>query len=551
MQNEDLNIENIMNLVISSGCLGNSSRQRQLLSYLLTENKEGRGKNIKTQSIAVYVLGRAEDFDNNTDSIVRVEMHRLRKHLALFNSTSQELKITIPKASYCIEFTQIKPLTKLGLNLQKYRLILAGIIGVSTIGLSTYFILSQIGASRTYVDLPQSCSSTKPNLLLQKSAIIGTNETMNNNTSLLVDNFLQRGLNQFSMINIVNGNVDCKNSGTPYFYLQAEIFPNGTTPFISLTVNNAFTEKLVYSHKIDMVENSVGVDPKTSIDIYKFASKLANLNGILPRTALTGQWSQAKPRQSYNCQIMVASHFSGFDLPTAYEEAIQCMEDDLKTGNRDPNTIGMLATLYIIQYQSHIPKITENPKVAAEKLLNIENIQFSSNPWVLGARLRMATGRRPINKPEIKLIMESLATQQPYYPENLILVSQIAGYVIGDWQYAKELSDQVTRLDPQSGKLAYYTQLGYELLYGTAEKSHNICHKLYAPERDLSIILCLATSNKTDNQVEAKQYRNELKAHNIISKADIESYLDALNLSPKITTEIMKWTDMQDHENIK
>ena len=55
---------------------------------------------IKAYSIALDVMERDEDFDNSIDSIVRVEMHRLRKNLSLFNARNSDYKIKIPKASY-------------------------------------------------------------------------------------------------------------------------------------------------------------------------------------------------------------------------------------------------------------------------------------------------------------------------------------------------------------------------------------------------------------------------------------------------------------------
>jgi adenylate cyclase len=61
-----------------SGLDGASERQRGLLSYLVTEELEGRGERIKAYSIATEVFGRAKDFDPQQDSIVRVEVGRLR-----------------------------------------------------------------------------------------------------------------------------------------------------------------------------------------------------------------------------------------------------------------------------------------------------------------------------------------------------------------------------------------------------------------------------------------------------------------------------------------
>ena len=58
--------------------LGGSARRYALLRYLVNEEIEGRGASIKAYAIARDVMGRPADFDPSTDSIVRVEVVRLR-----------------------------------------------------------------------------------------------------------------------------------------------------------------------------------------------------------------------------------------------------------------------------------------------------------------------------------------------------------------------------------------------------------------------------------------------------------------------------------------
>jgi len=89
--------------LIESGVLGEGSRLRPLLRYLVIEELEGRGDRLKAYSIATDVFGRGPDFDPNTDSIVRVEVHRLRQALDHYYATQgagERVTIAIPKGSY-------------------------------------------------------------------------------------------------------------------------------------------------------------------------------------------------------------------------------------------------------------------------------------------------------------------------------------------------------------------------------------------------------------------------------------------------------------------
>ena len=77
-------IENSLKRILTEGSLGEKSRLRKLLSYLIREELEGHGDRLKAYAIGVDVFGRSADFDPNNDSIVRVEMTRLRQALDVY-----------------------------------------------------------------------------------------------------------------------------------------------------------------------------------------------------------------------------------------------------------------------------------------------------------------------------------------------------------------------------------------------------------------------------------------------------------------------------------
>ena len=87
-----------------------SDRQRRLIQYLVTEELEGRGDRLKAVSIATDVFGRSADFDPQTDSIIRVEMERIRQALDLYYATqgaNDPVRIQFEKDSYRPKFEWI------------------------------------------------------------------------------------------------------------------------------------------------------------------------------------------------------------------------------------------------------------------------------------------------------------------------------------------------------------------------------------------------------------------------------------------------------------
>ncbi|MGD1155450.1 MAG: malectin domain-containing carbohydrate-binding protein [Terriglobia bacterium] len=93
--------------VLSSGTFAKAPRQAELLKYVCDEYFRGRADQIKEYTLATEVLGRAADFDQNRDAIVRVELHRLRKKLKEYyeaEGAGHSLHIVIDPGQYVPRF---------------------------------------------------------------------------------------------------------------------------------------------------------------------------------------------------------------------------------------------------------------------------------------------------------------------------------------------------------------------------------------------------------------------------------------------------------------
>jgi Malectin domain len=87
-----------------------------LLSYLCEKTFAGETAQIKEYSVALDVFGRRDTFDQDTDSIVRVQVNRLRKRLAEYyagEGASHELRISIPVGHYVPLFEKTAAAPKL------------------------------------------------------------------------------------------------------------------------------------------------------------------------------------------------------------------------------------------------------------------------------------------------------------------------------------------------------------------------------------------------------------------------------------------------------
>ncbi|MFP5237403.1 MAG: malectin domain-containing carbohydrate-binding protein [Acidobacteriota bacterium] len=101
-----------LDAVLRAAAFVRAPKLAQLLSYLCERLFAGETAQVKEYSIGVEVFGRGANFDQDSDSIVRVEANRLRKKLAEYyagEGAGHALKIVIPVGRYVPEFQRILP----------------------------------------------------------------------------------------------------------------------------------------------------------------------------------------------------------------------------------------------------------------------------------------------------------------------------------------------------------------------------------------------------------------------------------------------------------
>jgi hypothetical protein len=89
--------------VLHSTCFRNASTLQQLLQYLTLKANDPDGETLKEYTIGVEAFKRPQDFDPKTDTIVRVQLHRLRQKLKEyydFDGIYDPVLIDIPKGHY-------------------------------------------------------------------------------------------------------------------------------------------------------------------------------------------------------------------------------------------------------------------------------------------------------------------------------------------------------------------------------------------------------------------------------------------------------------------
>jgi len=95
--------------ILDSSTFQGSPLLKSFLDFVTTEALNGRSSDISEYTIATRVLGRREDFDSTSATVVRTQAYRLRRKLAEYyrtEGTSDPILIELPKGHYYPAFSR-------------------------------------------------------------------------------------------------------------------------------------------------------------------------------------------------------------------------------------------------------------------------------------------------------------------------------------------------------------------------------------------------------------------------------------------------------------
>jgi predicted ATPase len=93
--------------ILASDAFAHAPVLTRLLRYVVAETNSGRASQLKEYVLGVEVFGRPASFDPRTDTIVRVQVRRLRSRLDEYYAgpgRTDPLRVEIPKGQYAVRF---------------------------------------------------------------------------------------------------------------------------------------------------------------------------------------------------------------------------------------------------------------------------------------------------------------------------------------------------------------------------------------------------------------------------------------------------------------
>ena len=106
-EKERAEIQEQLDRLLANIHFSNSKRFPSFLRFIVGEELEGRGDQLKERTLGVKVFGRDPSYDTTSDPIVRVTAAEIRKRIAQYYqdaSSPEELRISLPPGSYVPHF---------------------------------------------------------------------------------------------------------------------------------------------------------------------------------------------------------------------------------------------------------------------------------------------------------------------------------------------------------------------------------------------------------------------------------------------------------------
>ena len=521
--------QEILAIVKKSGALGKSLRQFKLLEYLFTQQELGLTSSIKAYSIALDVFGRSKNFENSRDSIVRVEMFRLRKNLKAFNSTSDAFTLHLARRSYFVKIKE-KP-ESIGLTL-RYKIVLFCLFTLIT---SLFISVMFYWLSHPQPKISTLCSDIVPNVTIIK------NSNSNSNSDSLADivhNAFTSTLLQQSSVNIIEPTKRCPVKTTPFYIVLIDAISINGNGNITITTSQDQLSNIFHSIIID--ESAIELQQESNLfyTAVRSANDLGKMNGIIPRHAASVDWASSLAQENYTCLMITYDSFVS-DSDMDYQKSLKCLEKSVNGQAPLLGNFGALARAYLFQKKGYRQFSVTFPLKNAEQILQKVGGKWINNTETVMATIHYEAERDNYNQERLKNILEISESHFPLNPQVLTLISVTYGFKIGDWEQAIRISNIVRRIHGERDNSVLLVDAAYTLINLQSNEPIGKCTMAYSKNSILSNLIVGACAYYINDEFWMKNSHTALSEFGLENREAIIQFIKNRQLEPVLSDIII------------
>lgn len=542
--------------VVRSGVLGQSDHQIALFNYLLKNSFCDAPKPLKGYIIALDVFNRQTNFDSSQDSIVRVEMFRLRANLALFNANNPTYKLLLKKSSYLIQYLDLEdkePSSLLNLDSSSQETVYAPTLVDQSLskasiltklktffshpgksaGLASiitgifFFALPSVYSTNSTIDRFHACSNTKPNLTISLTDNPSSFETH-------LKDILFLSSSQHTHINSILETTNCRGAGTPSYELRVASFENGDDINVKLKLMSLSNQRLLISGgfsaklspKFDQVSAShLSKDP--FLNIVRISNDWLKQSSILHKNALVSDWESDLDKTRYSCLSQLYDSFIS-DSNQSYIVALNCLVKSQTTSSEDLTHLGALAASYLEQAQNLRENTVSDPLLKAETILRAMDETWIESVEATVAKIMYESIRPDFNAQRLQNIL--LKAEKTYHsnPSVLLEVAKYYGFRLGDWDKAHTISSTAYRLQSGRDNSVYLIAAMHRALSEDKDNMMTQCKRAYSENSIMANLVVNFCARQVNDEKWAERTQRNLDKYELGSQDQKVDFIKGL-----------------------
>lgn len=520
-------VREALRLIGESGELG-EGKLLLLFDYLVNEELAGRGDRLKGYSIALDVFDRGADFDPSIDSVVRVEMLRLRKALAGYyarGETGTRVVITLTKGSYRPTFARAPdpaPTTQgpspagriAGVKRAIYVWAGIAVLIFTVFALSSSAILRPFGHDDDY-----HCS--RPTLALRLNGFSRVRQAQ-------FQGIFSRILQAYPLVLTGTAPKSC-----PMMQRRLELTQVSGKSMQAALYRDA--ERHPYWAQVFAADAD-----DAELLMARILYRVASHEGVLVQDMLRSAWASEKAMRDYGCHVKSYSHFVN---PTTDNPAddVACLRASMRANSHFADTYSTYAVFMQLRYFDPVlyGKADRKPLLvdyhwAMSRALTID----PTDCLAMVARLREYRRAVPTDHERLG---EAVNTIKRYCANNPFMSSHIAmveGYVFDDWVESRNLLERTVAI---SGLKPWYSHslLANLMVMGRWREAHDTLETLRSTLNPVDAIWFVIVGNRAGDQEMTARGVKFLAARSIRSYDDIKKYFVAAGYHPDVIERLL------------
>ena len=485
-----IRVEDVIRNVKESGCFGRSDRQLRLLEYLLRKTAARHHGEVTQATIAIEVLGRPEDFDPTGDSIVRVEMHRLRTNIEKYNDGDFKYCVNIKPSDYEIVVSRRthrmaikrfkKPSTYIGAALVVSAVFVGGMI--SEIIPGRYAATSEEGL----------CSAVLPNVRVES---IGEQSEAH----VYVNKVVRATISQQTGVRLLNADSgNCEPNAAPEFKVEYAIVEENEKTNVIFTLTDG-AHQIIGSFRVSGMISALNEENDLYFKLVSKMNEISMPDSVIARQAVQSDWAFPQRRENFSCVLMMYDSFSG-EKEASFEKVNSCLEKSLNSDLTPPDNYGALAAGYLDMARSQDVEQETSFVEKAKALLSAPGVNRGDSAEVMIASIYYEAQAPDYNKERLELLLSEAESRYNLNPQVLMVAAYFRAYSLGDWDSAKALSDFVKKIYLLRDQSLFAVDAGYALIRKNTPDLMGECSKFYAKGSRFINIIVNACARRAGDQ---------------------------------------------------